>query len=312
MFKCALFLMFCSFYLSSLADDENDYTVWADKLNVRESAGVNAKTIAVLEKNDRVSVDWFENWTLQDGYHWVKIKFEGKEGWIAKLYIFPTRTFQVLSKANELGKAGKADEMVAELKKEFDVIVSPDMKKAVFEESSLFDWQGGGPVAYFNSGEGIADYIPAICISTDLVRWSADSRYLVGYYSPVYYGILWIYDTSQHEVLGTSPHTAYLGAFAEESYEFIDGYLVWVAVEEPRSVAGFDDVMLPYLVYYDLKSKTIGIALTYDIQTIRKNKDGYAPEVKLIKNNSVPFQIMSSPLYKRCLNQYVKTAISEA
>ncbi len=60
-------------------------TITGKRVNIRESAGTDAKVLVTIEKGTRVSV-------IQKSGDWSKVKYNGKTGWICSDFISVTKT----------------------------------------------------------------------------------------------------------------------------------------------------------------------------------------------------------------------------
>jgi hypothetical protein len=170
----------------------DDYVVYVDKLNLRNSAGTG-DVVAVLSRGDAVKFVMGEEWVpgasgLLDEC-WFGVEAEAGKGWVASRYVVPRELYEDYGRADELGKAGKAREMMEELAgvtvarevpgspPESNVFASPDLRKAACWSGFLGDDPNAavfGPILYFESGKGLADVFYGYASE----GWSDDSRYL--------------------------------------------------------------------------------------------------------------------------------------
>ncbi len=292
-------------------DYQYPYIVWVDKLNLRELPDSNSKIISVLKRDDQVAIDWanserksiFPN-ANPDSYTWSKVKCAESAGWVASCYLLQKKTYELLKPADEFGKAGKTEAMLAELdrlsakdEREYGELlkISPDGQKAMYSTDYM------GPSALFDANEGI---VAVIDIDWASATWSKDSRYFV--FNPAggggCIGNLGCYDTLYLKGVDADLSRCYMGKYA-----LVGNKIIYIHVDEKCSIGRFHDVYLPSLKLYDLDKSEFSCIMTADIKTLRDNSEYGRPEVLLKPVDTVDPEVAASSIYKEHCDLYTIT-----
>ena len=281
----------------------NEYVVYVDKLNLRNSAGTG-DVVAVLTRGDVVTRTGGEEWVPgaagSPPEPWFGVEAGAGNGWLAGRYVVPRELFGDYGRADELGEAGKAREMVEELAgvtaarevpgspPESNVLVSPDGRKAACWGGFLGDDPNTvvfGPLMYFEAGEGLADVFYGFASE----GWSGDSRYI----GLAAQGKFLTYDTSSGRL-----------TLADDGYgyrcEFVAGYFVYKAFGS-RSGEGGD---LPAVRAYNPATGEKVDLLTADPSSVRPF-DVATAEARLEPVASCPEALTASALYKELNGAFV-------
>lgn len=285
----------------------HDYhVVYVEQLNMRAAPGTSADVVAVLGEGTRVDESTSKG-VEADGYHWVHVRVDGKEGWLANRFIVPVEIYEATRRADELGRSGDAAAMVAEIKRVAaergtaeEVSVSPDGKKMLCRLLADPDSRALGTDLYFAAGRGLVEKV-AESLFFGNVKWSADSQYFVRAGNVVIKYSLHIYDAERCEVV-------FEGASYHDNFEFVDGYLV-VLTTEPSDVV--KEAELPAMYCVSLPAAKMSKVLEADAGDARG--EGLGPrEYRLRPVGKAPEAVASSSLYRKYLNNYAPSYVSEA
>lgn len=171
----------------------DEYVVYVEKLNLRGKAGTEGDVVALLTRGDPVTYVKGDVWIAETAGSpsdpWFNVETNGGKGWVAGRCVVSRELYEDYRRADELGRAGKADEMLEELANvtiarevpgsppESNVHVSPDHRKAVCW-AGFSEGEGDEvvvcPHLYFEAGKGLADAFYDLTPES----WSDDSRYL--------------------------------------------------------------------------------------------------------------------------------------
>ncbi len=273
----------------------DEYIVWVEALNMRTEPAMGAEIVTVLERGDELK-DLGEPPEYVDETWWRHVRVSESDGWIADWYTLPRPYYDAFREADEFGKAGKAEEMVAaaieagnaiaqEISDDVFHDVSPDGKNIIIWGAwYYFYWSGnypdGGrvdspfPVVLFASDYGLLNYFRSY--EDILGEWSPDSRYYAYSSMPVVThfttGWLGLIDTNSGTRVKVgrmvqSPRTK--GRFGE--FEFAEGYLLWIeeeSVEGSLSPLLYEDSSTPVLFAYELATGRKLKLLEADLSTI--------------------------------------------
>jgi len=281
----------------------DDYVVYVDKLNLRNSAG-SGDVVAVLTAGTYVEGPLGKG--VEDGgYYWVPVRAGGKEGWLADKFIIPAPVYEATRKADELGRSGDAAAMVAEIKrvtaqygKAEEVSASPNGKKLLCR--LLADPADGtiGTDLYFVAGRGLVEKLGESLAFLD-VKWSADGRYYARGGNVVAMYPLHIYDTDKDGVI-------FDGESYLDNFEFVDGYFVFLTTE-PSDVV--KDAHLPAMYYVTLPDVEMSKVLEAEANDAR----GDGPrEYRLRPVGEAPEAVAGSALYREYKNSFAPSYVSEA
>jgi hypothetical protein len=284
---------------TTVARDE--YVFWVETSYLMEHPSGGAEIVAKLKRGDKL-IDLGEAPVESGGFWWRHVRAGGNEGWVNDWLALPRAYYDAFREADELGKAGDAEAMVASVIETAVSVgigemesyepfydVSPDGKRVIIKGclvSEEADYWGGryedmgrvsspSPVLVFASGKGLIDYFR----SYDEIsgKWSADSRYcaysarpVVTHFATGYFGLI---DTDRGKRVGVGrmvpvPRSEEVG-FGD--FEFADGYLVWVdeePVDESASPLLYGDSSTPVLYARELVTGRKLKLLEADLSTI--------------------------------------------
>jgi len=310
--------------VDGLDETGEPYVVWVSNLNLRRNPGTAAKKLTTLAAGTTAADSGYQMLWLA-GDLWRLVRAGDKVGWVADRCILPAALASAFKEADELGKAGDAEGMVAAvteggLKGGFDwscFDISPDRRKIFVLpcwEWGLDDipqWGGGYPnggrvgtgfpVLYFVTGRGLVEYFRAY---TDICgRWFRDSRYYVYTENAVvefgFGATLMLLDTEtwRREDIG-------FVATPEYGFEFANGYVVWFGEEliEDRPPYLEEESYAPVLWAYDMKLGERVRILEADLSTMGTEvaDAGLGTkfyEVKMVPAGLCPKAVAGSDLY---------------
>jgi len=292
----------------------DEYVVWVGKLDLRAEPTPEAEILKILKRGTRVR-NLSEVVTEVEGRYWRRVEIEGETGWVPDQHVLPDYFYDPFKRADELGRAGDAEGMIAaaieglkevgclEDKEDYCYRVSPDGEK-VFVDLEYGEpprWGLGYPdiryvfqpvpVLYFVNGLGLAKYlffdahIPG--------EWSEDSRYYVCA-EPYWIELI---DTGEwsRKRLGARNYTE-----DAPDFEISGGYAIWLSWEEPkkRLPSPFDEgLSVPVLLAYDLDTGNEIRLLEADLAT---------------STGLCPPELEDSELYKRLNGVYSLASLSQA
>ena len=134
----------------------DEYVVWVEALNMRAEPSKEAEIVVVLEQGDEL-MDISAPVVREGDLWWRHVRSDQIEGWIADWYALPRFYYDVFREADELGKMGKAEEMVDAVVEAGNIIgfeVSDDVFHDVSHDGKniilwgawyCFDWGGNYP-----------------------------------------------------------------------------------------------------------------------------------------------------------------------
>jgi uncharacterized protein YraI len=325
--------------LSAEVGPISEYVVYVDKLKLRAGPSTSAAVITELGRRSYL-VNKSEVVTAVEGRYWRQVEFNGKTGWVADRYVLPELFYEAFKKADELGRAGDGEGMIAAAIEGFkkvdyleDItdyyydyynIVSPDGLKVILKghwsSDDTFDWGGGYPgrgrvyspfpVFFFVSGRGLVEYFRTY--EEIRGKWSPDSRYYVytesvivefGFGSPLK---LLDTETWRREDIG-------FVATPEYGFEFADGYVVWFGEEliEDRPPYLEEESYAPVLWAYNMKPGDRVRILEADLSTMGTEvvHEGFGTkfyEVKMVPAGLCPAAVENTGLYRKFANRFAE------
>jgi len=296
------------------SDIADRYIVWVDKLNLRVTPSAGSDSLQTLLKGDMLVIDRSEQTHEASGSTWIKfmdIKNK-KSGWVAQKFLLPQQIYDQFRKADELGKAGKNADMMAELVRigktintDSTIVPSPDGKKAVIQVLVPNDIVG--PILYFCANAGLKDVLGYHQWFNKSERWTADSRFILDLVPISSMNTLFCYDTKTQKV-------THFNSVSGSEYALVDDLtILWLKMENPTDIGEFHSVFLPALMLGNLESGKSSSILKADVSTLRKNQNANksVPEVKLIPDEAAPSILTASSFYIKYANQYVETGESD-
>jgi hypothetical protein len=282
--------------------EELEYAVYVDALNLRAEPGMDAKIITVLKAGDVVAHDRFRvEHAEADGVYWIKVRAAGGEGWLDYEYITPRYIYDAYREASRLGKAGDTAGMVTAIKAAAaglgqgtdDVVPSADGRKVIvgtLADVTYNPYFGDIGTLYFETGKGLV--YSGFDLEAEGV-WSADSRYFA--YVESYYDDsagFFLFDT----VTGVGKRLG--STYDAASIEGVDGYFIWLDFK----LTG--DYVEPWLAAYELATGETVVLLQADVTTLRDGAHG-GHEVKLVPVGDAPAVLRASDLFKEYDGAYV-------
>ena len=316
-----------------------DYVVWVDQLNLRAGPSTEAEIITVLRRGDELTYLGEDVEEAGDVW-WRRVRPGENEGWVNDWYTLPRAYYDAFRKADELGKAGEAEGMVAAAIEGGRKIgleegwgdfydVSPDRKKIILQgdwsTSDELDWGGNYPrrgrvfspfpVLLFASGQGLVDYFR----SYEEVpgTWSPDSSYYAYVERPIveynYTATLKLLDTTLWKRI-TVGRMICSPELHDYEYEFAGGYLLWAdeePVEEPGPPLLERESATPVLFAYELGTGRKLKLLEADLETLQDEEtrvEGWSGVkfygVKMVAADPCPRAVERSKLYIKYFENY--------
>ena len=299
----------------------DEYVVWVDELDLRAEPSTEAAVVTELDRRSYL-VNKSEVATEAEGRYWRQVEFNGQTGWVADEYVLPGLFYEAFVRADELGRAGDGEGMIAaaleglknvgylEDREDYCYRLSPDRRKlfVTLEYAEPPGWSRGYPdtgydfepipVLYFVKGRGLAKYLFFDAFLPG--EWTADSRYYV--YAEPYWIELIDTEDWRRESLGIRNYTD-----GVPDFEISGGYVVWLSWEEPTGPppSPFDESLsVPVLLAYNLTTVEVTRLLEADLTTLSnevRSKDfGYDyHEVKMVETGLCPIDLKESNLFKR-------------
>lgn len=288
--------------ISPTAADENAYVAWRPAA-VRARPAAGAAVIAILEPGSRAKgLDPAA--ATADGFEWIGVTIEGKEGWVAARDVVRADCYpglanidrysrvepdigkleQALSLANGTGDYPRKRWVAPDGRKYICQLVAPDLTP--------------GPVMLVVYERGIVDVIPGEPWRG--AQWQPNSRCLVDAYGPGPLQTLRLYNTETNQIV------VFGKAFAQQ-FECSGAYILYLTLEKPAAPpAGFPaNMLVPVLMAYEPAEKTYFRVLEPDLNARRQGKFG--AEVKLVPAagaDKLAATILDSLLYYTYVNAY--------
>jgi hypothetical protein len=289
-------------YAEQTAATRDEYVVWVEALYLREHPSGGAEIVATLARGDEL-FDLGEAPVESGGFWWRHVRAGESEGWVNDWRILPRPYYDAFREADELGKAGDAEAMVAAVIEtavsvgigEMEAYepfydVSPDGKNIVmwgfWATGGELDYWGGGypdggrvdspfPVLVFASGKGLIDYFRSY--EEMLGKWSPDSRYyaysarpVVTHFTTGWFGLIDM-DSGKRVIVGGMVPAPRSEGVVFGDFEFADGYLLWVdeePVEDSASPLLYGDSSTPVLYARELATGRELKLLEADLSTL--------------------------------------------
>ena len=307
---------------------EELYVVWADRLNLRVRPSLKGKIVTVLVRGDELT-NLGKEVEYADGFWWRHVRVGENEGWVADKYVLPAPVYGAFKKADERGKAGDKEGMLATLADGLKtpeisdgfINVSPEGNKVFVDLGWRWAAENGylgrsrrsdfKPVAYFENEAGLRDFTVYELYGPGL--WYGGERYYL------YVGlkpeeewprlpILRILDT---ETLKETKLGECGIGYESREYELAGPYIVWSSREDIPSGAVVhpeygDMESKPVVMAFNTETKEKSPVLEAAMDTMNPESVGCYPcggiyffEVKLVPVGAVPAVIKESALYKK-------------
>jgi hypothetical protein len=326
------------FESATVLDDTGEpYVVWGSDVGLRANPGAAARTLTTLPAGTTVADTGYEVLTLEDGF-WRLVRAAETVGWVPDRDILLADYYEAFRKADELGKAGDAEGMVAAIeegnKKMVDIEglaeyerpyagVSPDGLKVMVDTQGEGPglWRGGypgdgragspWPGFFFVSGRGLVEYFRSY--DSISAMWSPDSRYLLYSELPV----VEFPDRARLTLLDTETWTRVTVGYNDltqgwREFGFGAGYVLWIdeePVEEPGPPPLEKRSFTPLLMAYEIETGETLRLLKADMATLRTAPvfEGYGPwlyEIKMVPADPCPDVLKDAELYKKYAGAY--------
>lgn len=298
-----------------------EFVVFVDTLNLRAEPSKEAAVVTRLSRGARL-VNKSEVAVKAERRFWRQVEAGGRTGWVADEYVLPALFYEAFVKADDLGRAGDGEGMIAaaleglrkagysEDREDRCYRLSPDRRKlfVTLEYVEPPDWCMGYPdigydfqpvpVLYFVCGRGLVKYL-----FFDIFlggEWTSDSRYIV--YAESY--SIELIDTEEWSRKGLGGRNYKTGV---PDFEIVDSYVIWLSWEDPKGPIPkpFDErLSVPVLKAYDVDTGQVVRFLEADLTTLKdevhsRDMGYYYYEIKMVATGLCPPDLHNSDLYKR-------------